>query len=151
MDDFYDSGADSAAVSDIIVMPGVLISAIWNEFQALGDDQSLAMFRCGQTVGEALGGNYVEMGTDNQSLDEFLHLVWAEVGLGHLFVLDTAPEAVVVKVERMLEASLIPADAPCNLTRGCLAGILKALVHHPYNGEERRVSTDTRVYTLKPV
>ena len=151
MDDFYDFGAETASVSDIIVMPGVLISAMWNEFQALGERQSEAMFRCGQAVGIALGGNYIEMDSDDQSLDEFLHLVWAEVGLGHLFVLETAPETVIVKIERMLEASLIPADMPCDLTRGCLAGILKALVQHPYSGEERRVSIDTRINALKPV
>ncbi len=102
------------------------------------------MFNCGHTVGKSLSVNYVDMGTED--LDMVLNQAWAEAGLGHLFVLDTNEEHVVVKLENLLEIGIIGSENNCDFTGGCLAGVLEGLLQQPYSVVEEMVGEETRLF-----
>ena len=104
MDDFYDTDI-GVQTSDILVLPSAFLGTLWTELQNLGNDNARSiMFKCGHTVGVNLSVNYAGMGTDD--LDMVLNQAWAEAGLGHLFVLDTNVEKVIVKVENWLRPAI---------------------------------------------
>ncbi len=105
------------------------------------------MFKCGHTVGVNLSVNYAGMGTDD--LDMVLNQAWAEAGLGHLFVLDTNVEKVIVKVENLLEIGVIGKENNCDFTSGCLAGVLEGLLQQPYSVAEDMVGEEERVFTFE--
>ena len=123
MDDFYDTDI-GVQTSDILVLPSAFLGTLWTELQSLGNDNTRKiMFKCGHTVGVNLSVNYAGMGTED--LDMVLNQAWAEAGLGHLFVLDTNVEKVIVKVENLLEIGIIGKEHNCDFTSGCLAGVLE--------------------------
>ena len=84
------------------------------------------------------------MGTDD--LDMILNQAWAEAGLGHLFVLDSNPDKVVVKLENLLDVAIIGADNNCDFTAGCLSGVLEGLLQQPYSVVEEMVGEETRLF-----
>ena len=102
------------------------------------------MFTCGHTVGKSLSVNYASMGTDD--LDMILNQAWAEAGLGHLFVLDSNTEKIVVKLENLLEVNIIGAEKNCDFTAGCLSGVLEGLLQQPYSVVEEMVGEETRLF-----
>ena len=147
MDDFYDTDI-GVQTSDILVLPSAFLGTLWTELQGLGSDKARKiMFKCGHTVGLNLSVNYAEMGTDD--LDMVLNQAWAEAGLGHLFVLDTNVEKVIVKVENLLEIGIIGKENHCDFTSGCLAGVLEGLLQQPYSVAEDKVGEDERVFTFE--
>ena len=96
MDDFYDTDV-GVQTSDILVLPSTFLGTLWTELQDIGSEKARRiMFNCGHTVRSSLSVNYVGMGTDD--LDMVLNQAWAEAGLGHLFVLDSNKEHIVVKL-----------------------------------------------------
>ena len=102
------------------------------------------MFNCGHSVGNSLSVNYVDMGTEN--LDLILNQAWAEAGLGHLFVIDSNRDHLVIKLENLLEIGIIGADNNCDFTAGCLAGVLEGLLQQPYSVVEEMVGEETRLF-----
>jgi len=147
MDDFYDTDL-GVQTSDILVLPSAFLGTLWSELQNLGIDNARdIMFKCGHTVGITLSVNYADMGTDD--LDMVLNQAWAEAGLGHLFVLDTNIENIVVKVENLLEIGIIGKKHNCDFTSGCLAGVLEGLLQQPYSVAEDMVGEEARVFTFK--
>ena len=99
MDDFYDTDI-GVQTSDILVLPSAFLGTLWTELQNLGGDKARSiMFKCGHTVGVNLSVNYAGMGTDD--LDMVLNQAWAEAGLGHLFVLDTNTEKIIVTLHQV--------------------------------------------------
>ena len=147
MDDFYDTDL-GVQTSDILVLPSAFLGTLWSELQNLGIDNARdIMFKCAHTVGITLSVNYADMGTDD--LDMVLNQAWAEAGLGHLFVLDTNIENIVVKVENLLEIGIIGKEHNCNFTSGCLAGVLEGLLQQPYSVAEDMVGEEARVFTFK--
>ncbi|MDP6364338.1 MAG: hypothetical protein QF366_04670 [Candidatus Poseidoniia archaeon] len=149
MEDFYDSDI-GAQTADILVLPSSFLRTLWKELtEGLGEEEGQkAFFRCGETVGESLAANY---SGDTGQIDALLNQAWAEAGLGLLFVLEANPERVVCKVESLLEVNVIGISEPCNFTSGCIAGVLKGIMQHPYSVEEDSVGEDTRVFTFNPV
>lgn len=149
MEDFYDSDI-GAQTADILVLPSSFLKTLWKELiEGLGEDAGQkAFFRCGETVGESLAANY---SGDTGRIDALLNQAWAEAGLGLLFVLEATPERVVCKVESLLEVNVIGISEPCNFTSGCIAGVLKGIMQHPYSVEEDSVAEDTRIFTFNPV
>ncbi len=149
MEDFYDSDI-GAQTADILVLPSSFLKTLWKELiEGLGEDAGQkAFFRCGETVGESLAANY---SGDTGRIDALLNQAWAEAGLGLLFVLEATPERVVCKVESLLEVNVIGIAEPCNFTSGCIAGVLKGIMQHPYSVEEDSVAEDTRIFTFNPV
>ena len=149
MEDFYDSDI-GAQTADILVLPSSFLKTLWKELiEGLGEDAGQkAFFRCGETVGESLAANY---SGDTGQIDALLNQAWAEAGLGLLFVLEATPERVVCKVESLLEVNVIGISEPCNFTSGCIAGVLKGIMQHPYSVEEDSVAEDTRIFTFNPV
>ena len=95
-------------------------------------------------LGSSLSVNYVGMGTDD--LDMVLNQAWAEAGLGHLFVLDSNKEHIVVKLENLLEIGIIGAENYCDFTAGCLSGVLEGLLQQPYSVVEEMVGEETRLF-----
>lgn len=152
MDDFYDDNVESQ-VSALLIMPSVFLKTMREEFLRLGGPQGAnqAMFKCGSSVGQAIAATMM-MG-EGQQLEEMLHLMWAEVGLGHLFVVDSEGQRMTIRVERLLEASIVGEEYSCDFTRGCLAGIIQAVTQTPYGGIENRVDNtpDTRIFIMAPV
>ena len=147
MDDFYDTDI-GVQTSDILVLPSTFLGTLWSELQNLGKDSARGiMFKCGHTVGITLSVNYASMGTDD--LDMVLNQAWAEAGLGHLFVLDTNVENIVVKVENSLELGIIGKENNSDFTSGCLAGVLEGLLQQPYSVAEDMVGEEERVFTFK--
>ena len=149
MEDFYDSDI-GAQTADILVLPSSFLKTLWKELiEGLGEDAGQkAFFRCGETVGKSLAANY---SGDTGRIDALLNQAWAEAGLGLLFVLEATPERVVCKVESLLEVNVIGISEPCNFTSGCIAGVLKGIMQHPYSVEEDSVAEDTRIFTFNPV
>jgi len=149
MEDFYDSDI-GAQTADILVLPSSFLKTLWKELtEGLGEvEGQKAFFRCGETVGESLAANY---SGDTGQIDALLNRAWAEAGLGLLFVLEATPERVVCKVESLLEVNVIGISKPCSFTSGCIAGVLKGIMQHPYSVEEDSVGEDTRIFTFKPV
>ena len=149
MEDFYDSDI-GAQTADILVLPSSFLKTLWKELiEGLGEDAGQkAFFRCGETVGESLAANY---SGDTGQIDALLNQAWAEAGLGLLFVLEATPERVICKVESLLEVNVIGIAEPCNFTSGCIAGVLKGIMQHPYSVEEDSVAEDTRIFTFNPV
>jgi predicted hydrocarbon binding protein len=149
MEDFYDSDI-GAQTADILVLPSSFLKTLWKELtEGLGEvEGQKAFFRCGETVGESLAANY---SGDTGQIDALLNQAWAEAGLGLLFVLEATPERVICKVESLLEVNVIGIAEPCNFTSGCIAGVLKGIMQHPYSVEEDSVGEDTRIFTFKPV
>ena len=149
MEDFYDSDI-GAQTADILVLPSSFLKTLWKELtEGLGEVEGQnAFFRCGETVGESLAANY---SGDTGQIDALLNRAWAEAGLGLLFVLEATPERVVCKVESLLEVNVIGISEPGNFTSGCIAGVLKGIMQHPYSVEEDSVGEDTRIFTFKPV
>ena len=149
MEDFYDSDI-GAQTADILVLPSSFLKTLWKELiEGLGEDAGQkAFFRCGETVGESLAANY---SGDTGQIDALLNQAWAEAGLGLLFVLEATPERVICKVESLLEVNVIGISEPCNFTSGCIAGVLKGIMQHPYSVEEDSVAEDTRIFTFNPV
>lgn len=149
MEDFYDSDI-GAQTADILVLPSSFLKTLWKELtEGLGEvEGQKAFFRCGETVGESLAANY---SGDTGRIDALLNQAWAEAGLGLLFVLEATPERVVCKVESLLEVNVIGISEPCNFTSGCIAGVLKGIMQHPYSVEEDSVAEDTRIFTFNPV
>ena len=144
MDDFYDTDV-GVQTSDILVLPSTFLGTLWTELQGIGSEKARRiMFNCGHTVGSSLSVNYVGMGTDD--LDMVLNQAWAEAGLGHLFVLDSNKEHVVVKLEKLLEISIIGAENHCDFTAGCLSGVLEGLLQQPYSVVEEMVGEETRLF-----
>ena len=84
------------------------------------------------------------MSTDD--LDMILNQAWAEAGLGHLFVLDSSTEKIVVKLENLLEVSIIGDGNHCDFTAGCLSGVLEGLLQQPYSVVEEMVGEETRLF-----
>ena len=96
MDDFYDTDT-GVQTSDILILPSSFLGTLWSELQKVGNEECRRiMFTCGHTVGKSLSVNYAGMDTDD--LDMILNQAWAEAGLGHLFVLDSDTEKIVVKL-----------------------------------------------------
>ncbi|HIG63096.1 MAG: hypothetical protein CXT74_03835 [Methanobacteriota archaeon] len=149
MEDFYDSDI-GAQTADILVLPSSFLKTLWKELtEGLGEvEGQKAFFRCGETVGESLAANY---SGDTGQIDALLNQAWAEAGLGLLFVLEATPERVICKVESLLEVNVIGIAEPCNFTSGCIAGVLKGIMQHPYSVEEDSVAEDTRIFTFNPV
>ena len=149
MEDFYDSDI-GAQTADILVLPSSFLKTLWKELtEGLGEvEGQKAFFRCGETVGESLAANY---SGDTGQIDALLNRAWAEAGLGLLFVLEATPERVVCKVESLLEVNVIGISKPCSFTSGCIAGVLKGIMQHPYSVEEDSVGEDTRIFTFNPV
>ena len=149
MEDFYDSDI-GAQTADILGLPSSFLKTLWKELiEGLGEDAGQkAFFRCGETVGESLAANY---SGDTGRIDALLNQAWAEAGLGLLFVLEATPERGVCKVESLLEVNVIGISEPCNFTSGCIAGVLKGIMQHPYSVEEDSVAEDTRIFTFNPV
>ena len=144
MDDFYDTDI-GVQTSDILILPSSFLGTLWSELQKVSnEDCRRIMFACGHTVGKSLSVNYVGMGTDD--LDMVLNQAWAEAGLGHLFVLDSNPEKIVVKLENLLEVAIIGADNHCDFTAGCLSGVLEGLLQQPYSVVEEMVGEETRLF-----
>ena len=144
MDDFYDTDV-GIQTSDILVLPSTFLGTLWNELQSVGNERARSiLFNCGHTVGKSLSVNYVDMGTED--LDMVLNQAWAEAGLGHLFVLDTNEEHVVVKLENLLEIGIIGSENNCDFTGGCLAGVLEGLLQQPYSVVEEMVGEETRLF-----
>ena len=144
MDDFYDTDI-GVQTSDILILPSSFLGTLWSELQKVGnDDCRRIMFTCGHTVGQSLSVNYAGMGTDD--LDMILNQAWAEAGLGHLFVLDSNPDKVIVKLENLLEVAIIGADKNCDFTAGCLSGVLEGLLQQPYSVVEEMVGEETRLF-----
>ena len=102
------------------------------------------MFNCGHSVGKGLTVNYVDMGTEN--LDLVLNQAGAEAGLGHLFVIDSNRDHLVIKLENLLEIGIIGASNNCDFTAGCLAGVLEGLLQQPYSVVEEMVGEETRLF-----
>lgn len=152
MDDFYDDNVEGQ-VSALLIMPSAILETMRNEFVRLGGEAGAtrSMFKCGSAVGQAIAAN-IMLG-EGQDLEEMLHLMWAEVGLGHLFVIDNEEGRMVIRVERLLEASIVGLEHPCDFTRGCLAGIIQAVSGTPYGGQENRVedTPDTRIFIISPL
>ena len=149
MEDFYDSDI-GAQTADILVLPSSFLKTLWKELtEGLGEvEGQKAFFRCGETVGESLAANY---SGDTGQIDALLNRAWAEAGLGLLFVLEATPERVICKVESLLEVNVIGISKPCSFTSGCIAGVLKGIMQHPYSVEEDSVGEDTRIFTFNPV
>ena len=144
MDDFYDTDI-GVQTSDILVLPSAFLGTLWNELENLGKEHARnIMFKCGHTVGVNLSINYAGMGTDD--IDMVLNQAWAEAGLGHLFVLDSNKEHVVVKLENLLEIGIIGAENHCDFTAGCLSGVLEGLLQQPYSVVEEMVGEETRLF-----
>ena len=144
MDDFYDTDI-GVQTSDILVLPSAFLGTLWTELQHLGSEHARnIMFKCGHTVGITLSVNYAGMGTED--LDMVLNQAWAEAGLGHLFVLDTNEENVIVKLENLLEIGIIGSENHCDFTGGCLAGVLEGLLQQPYSVVEEMVGEETRLF-----
>ena len=152
MDDFYDDNVEGQ-VSALLIMPSAILETMRIEFVRLGgpDGATQSMYKCGRAVGQAIAAN-IKLG-DDQDLEEMLHLMWAEVGLGHLFVIDNEDGRLVIRVERLLEATIVGLEHPCDFTRGCLAGIIEAVAGKPYGGMENRVedTPDTRIFIIAPL
>ncbi len=152
MDDFYDDNVDGQ-VSALLIMPSAILKTMRDEFVRLGGPEGAtrSMFKCGSSVGQAIAAN-IMLG-EGQEIEEMLHLMWAEVGLGHLFVIDNEDQRFVIRVERLLEATILGVENPCDFTRGCLAGIIQAVAGHPYGGVENRVdeAPDTRMFIISPL
>ena len=147
MDDFYDTDI-GVQTSDILVLPSAFLGTLWTELQNLGNDNARSiMFKCGHTVGVNLSVNYVGMGTDD--LDMVLNQAWAEAGLGHLFVIDSDKENIVVKLENLLEIGIIGAKNNCDFTAGCITGVLEGLLQQPYSVVEDMVGEENRLFTFK--
>lgn len=140
-------------VSALLIMPSAFLKTMREEFERWGGPEGAhqSMFKCGHAVGEAIASN-VMLG-EGQELEEMLHLMWAEVGLGHLFVVDNEGGRMVIRVERLLETSIVGEQHACDFTRGCLAGLLKMILGHPFGGMEKRVDNapDTRIFILEQV
>ncbi len=130
MDDFYDTDI-GVQTSDILVLPSAFLGTLWTELQSLGNDNT----------------RKIMLGTED--LDMVLNQAWAEAGLGHLFVLDTNVEKVIVKVENLLEIGIIGKEHNCDFTSGCLAGVLEGLLQQPYSVAEDMVGEDERVFTFE--
>ena len=96
MDDFYDTDI-GVQTSDILVLPSAFLGTLWTELQNIGAEKARSiMFNCGQSVGSSLSVNYVDM--EIEDLDMILNQAWAEAGLGHLFVIDSNRNHIVVKL-----------------------------------------------------
>jgi predicted hydrocarbon binding protein len=144
MDDFYDTDI-GVQTSDILVLPSAFLGTLWTELQNIGTVKARSiMFNCGHSVGSSLSVNYVDMGTED--LDMVLNQAWAEAGLGHLFVLDTDPNHIIVKLENLLEIGIIGASNNCDFTAGCLTGVLEGLLQQPYSVVEEMVGEETRLF-----
>lgn len=144
MDDFYDTDV-GVQTSDILVLPSTFLGTLWAELQDIGAEKARSiLFNCGHTVGISLSVNYVEMGTDD--LDIVLNQAWAEVGLGHLFVLDSNKDHIVIKLENLLEIGIIGTKHYCDFTAGCLSGVLEGLLQQPYSVVEEMVGEETRLF-----
>ena len=144
MDDFYDTDI-GVQTSDILVLPSAFLGTLWSELQNIGAEKARnIMFNCGHSVGSSLSVNYVEMGTED--LDMVLNQAWAEAGLGHLFVIDSNRDHLVVKLENLLEIGIIGAGNNCDFTAGCLAGVLEGLLQQPYSVVEEMVGEETRLF-----
>ena len=147
MDDFYDTDI-GVQTSDILVLPSSFLGTLWTELQSIGGEKARSvMFNCGHSVGKSLSVNYVGMGTED--IDMVLNQAWAEAGLGHLFVLDSNPEEITVKVENSLEIGIIGAENNCDFTSGCLTGVLEGLLQQPYSAAEEMVGEETRLFKFK--
>ena len=147
MDDFYDTDI-GVQTSDIFVLPSAFLGTLWTELQSLGNDKARKiMFNCGHTVGINLSVNYAGMGTDD--LDMVLNQAWAEAGLGHLFVIDSDKENIIIKLENLLEIGIIGAENHCDFTSGCLTGVLEGLLQQPYSVVEDMVGEENRLFTFK--
>lgn len=147
MDDFYDSDI-GVQTSDILILPSAFLGTLWSELQTVGAERSREiLFKCGHTVGSTLSVNYVDMGTED--LDMVLNQAWAEAGLGHLFVIDSDKENIVIKLENLLEIGIIGAENNCDFTSGCLAGVLEGLLQQPYSVVEDMVGEESRLFTFK--
>ena len=149
MGDFYDSDI-GLQTADVLILPSSFLKTLWKELiDGFGEAEAPgAFFRCGESVGENLASSYYE---DTGQIDALLNRAWAEAGLGLLFVLEADPEKVVCKVESLLEVNVIGISEPCNFTSGCIAGVLKGIMQHPYSAEEDSVGEDVRIFTFKPV
>ena len=149
MEDFYDSNI-GLQTADVLILPSSFLKTLWKELtDGFGEVEAPgAFYRCGESVGENLAANYYE---DTGQIDALLNRAWAEAGLGLLFVLEADPEKVVCKVESLLEVNVIGIAHPCSFTSGCLAGMLKGIMQHPYSVEEEMVGEDTRVFTFTPM
>ena len=144
MDDFYDTDI-GVQTSDILVLPSTFLGTLWSELQKIGKDNARdIMFKCGHTVGITLSVNYASMGTED--LDMVLNQAWAEAGLGHLFVIDSNKEHIVVKLENLLEIGIIGAENHSDFTAGCLSGVLEGLLQQPYSVVEEMVGEETRLF-----
>ena len=144
MDDFYDTDV-GVQTSDILVLPSTFLGTLWTELQDVGAEKARRiLFNCGHTVGSSLSVNYVEMGTED--LDMVLNKAWAEAGLGHLFVLDSNKEHIVVKLENLLEIGIIGTENYCDFTAGCLSGVLEGLLQQPYSVVEEMVGEESRLF-----
>jgi predicted hydrocarbon binding protein len=144
MDDFYDTDI-GVQTSDILILPSSFLGTLWSELQKVGNEECRRiMFTCGHSVGKSLSVNYTGMSTDD--LDMILNQAWAEAGLGHLFVLDSSTEKIVVKLENLLEVSIIGAGNHCDFTAGCLSGVLEGLLQQPYSVVEEMVGEETRLF-----
>ena len=144
MDDFYDTDV-GVQTSDILVLPSTFLGTLWTELQDIGSEKARRiLFNCGHTVGSSLSINYVGMGTDD--LDMVLNQAWAEAGLGHLFVLDSNKENIIVKLENLLEIGIIGAANYCDFTAGCLSGVLEGLLQQPYSVVEEMVGEESRLF-----
>ena len=144
MDDFYDTDV-GVQTSDILVLPSTFLGTLWTELQDIGTEKARSiLFNCGHTVGSSLSVNYVGMGTDD--LDMVLNQAWAEAGLGHLFVLDSNKEHIVIKLENLLEIGIIGTENYCDFTAGCLSGVLEGLLQQPYSVVEEMVGEETRLF-----
>ena len=144
MDDFYDTDI-GVQTSDILVLPSAFLGTLWTELQNIGTEKARSiMFNCGQSVGNSLSVNYVDM--EIEDLDMILNQAWAEAGLGLLFVIDSNRDHIVVKLENLLEISIIGADNNCDFTAGCLVGVLEGLLQQPYSVVEEMVGEETRLF-----
>ena len=144
MDDFYDTDV-GVQTSDILVLPSTFLGTLWTELQGVGSEKLEGiLFNCGHTVGSSLSVNYVGMGTED--LDMIANQAWAEAGLGHLFVLDSNKENIVVKLENLLEIGIIGAENHCDFTAGCLSRSNKGLLQQPYSVVEELVGEETRLF-----
>ena len=143
MDDFYDSDI-GVQTSDILILPSTFLGTLWSELQTIGPEKSRdILFKCGHTVGSTLSINYIEMGTED--LDMVLNQAWAEAGLGHLFVIDSDKENIVIKLENLLEIGIIGAENHCDFTSGCLTGVLEGLLQQPYSVVEEKVKNGSEL------
>ena len=144
MDDFYDTDI-GVQTSDILVLPSAFLGTLWSELQSIGTEKARSiMFNCGHSVGISLSVIYGGMGTED--LHMVMNQAWAEAGLGHLFVLDTNPDHIIVKLENLLEIGIIGASNNCDFTAGCLAGVLEGLLQQPYSVAEEMVGEETRLF-----